>query len=59
MQTAAPLKGIRILALGNCISGPYMDSLLASLGADVVKVEAPGGDAFRRGAGVESHNFVQ
>ena len=59
MQTVTPLKGIRVLELGAYISGPYAGSLLASLGADVVKVEAPSGDAFRRGVGVESHYWVQ
>ncbi|WP_417210526.1 CaiB/BaiF CoA transferase family protein [Antarctobacter sp.] len=59
MQTSKPLTGIRVLELGAYISGPYAGALLASLGADVVKVEAPGGDAFRRGVGVESHYFVQ
>lgn len=59
MQTSKPLKGIRVLELGAYISGPYAGALLASLGADVVKVEAPSGDAFRRGVGVESHYFVQ
>jgi crotonobetainyl-CoA:carnitine CoA-transferase CaiB-like acyl-CoA transferase len=59
MQTSLPLKGIRVLELGAYISGPYAGALLASLGADVVKVEAPSGDAFRRGVGTESHYFVQ
>ncbi|MBF9032691.1 CoA transferase [Rhodobacterales bacterium HKCCE2091] len=59
MQAGKPLKGIRVLELGAYISGPYAGSLLASLGADVVKVEAPKGDDFRRGVGVESHYFVQ
>ena len=60
MQSATkPLAGIRVLELGAYISGPYAGSLLASLGAEVVKVEAPSGDAFRRGVGVESHYFVQ
>lgn len=59
MQSATPLKGIRVLELGAYISGPYAGSLLASMGAEVVKVEAPGGDAFRRGVGIQSHYFVQ
>lgn len=59
MQTAKPLKGIRVLELGAYISGPYAGALLASLGADVVKVEAPSGDDFRRGVGTQSHYFVQ
>lgn len=42
------LEGIRILELGNFISGPYAAVLLADMGADVIKVENPkGGDPFR------------
>lgn len=59
MQTATPLKGIRVLEMGAYISGPYAGAILASLGAEVVKIEAPSGDAFRRGVGTESHYFVQ
>jgi crotonobetainyl-CoA:carnitine CoA-transferase CaiB-like acyl-CoA transferase len=42
------LAGIRILELGNFISGPYGAVLLADMGAEVIKVENPqGGDPFR------------
>jgi len=42
------LDGVRVLELGNFISGPYAAVLLADMGAEVVKVENPkGGDPFR------------
>lgn len=41
------LEGIRIVELGMWIAGPATGGLLADWGADVVKVEAPGGDPAR------------
>ncbi len=42
------LDGVKVLELGNFISGPYAAMLLADMGAEVVKVENPkGGDPFR------------
>jgi crotonobetainyl-CoA:carnitine CoA-transferase CaiB-like acyl-CoA transferase len=42
------LEGIKVLELGNFISGPYGACLLSDMGAEVIKVENPkGGDPFR------------
>jgi crotonobetainyl-CoA:carnitine CoA-transferase CaiB-like acyl-CoA transferase len=44
---AGPLAGTRVLDVGVILAGPYCGTLLAELGADVVKVEIPDGDSFR------------
>jgi crotonobetainyl-CoA:carnitine CoA-transferase CaiB-like acyl-CoA transferase len=44
----APLEGIRVLEVASWLAAPSCAALLADLGADVVKVEPPVGDAYRR-----------
>ena len=44
----APLVGLKVLDLGAYLAGPFACMLLADLGAEVVKVEPPAGDAMRR-----------
>lgn len=66
-STQGPLVGIRVLEFGQIAAGPFAGSLLADLGADVVKVENPaGGDGMRawppltavEGGEVFSENFA-
>jgi crotonobetainyl-CoA:carnitine CoA-transferase CaiB-like acyl-CoA transferase len=43
-----PLLGLKVLDLGAYLAGPFACMMLADLGAQVIKVEVPGGDAMRR-----------
>jgi crotonobetainyl-CoA:carnitine CoA-transferase CaiB-like acyl-CoA transferase len=43
----APLRGVRVVELAHWMAGPAAGGVLADWGADVVKVEPPGGEPMR------------
>ncbi len=49
---AGALTGVKVLDLSEYIAGPYCTMMLSDMGADVVKVERPDGDAWRHTAPV-------
>jgi crotonobetainyl-CoA:carnitine CoA-transferase CaiB-like acyl-CoA transferase len=53
MQTAA-LAGLRVLDISTFLAAPQVAAMLADFGADVIKLEPPGGEALRR-IGAQRH----
>ncbi len=47
-KSVGPLHGIRVVECGHMVGAAYATKLMADLGAEVVKVEEPGGDDARR-----------
>lgn len=43
MNGPSPLEGLKVIELGTLIAGPYCARLLAEFGAEVIKIEPPGG----------------
>ena len=42
-----PLEGIRVIEMGQLLAGPFTGTILSYFGAEVIKVEPPGGDPVR------------
>ena len=52
------LHGLRVLEVGHFVAAPFCTRLLGDLGADVIKVEPPGGDPVRNwGAQVDGQSL--
>ena len=46
-RRTGPLVGLKVLEIGHYIAAPFCTRILADLGAEVIKIEPPGGDPFR------------
>lgn len=57
MKLDYPLEGIRVLDFSQLIAGPSATSMLADLGADVIKLETPHGDTTRNMGSSRKHGF--
>lgn len=48
MKSEGPLAGVRVLELGTVLSAPLATMILGDQGADIIKIETPGGDQLRQ-----------
>ena len=46
-EAQRPLEGVRVIEMGQLLAGPFTGTILAYFGAEVIKVEPPGGDPIR------------
>jgi crotonobetainyl-CoA:carnitine CoA-transferase CaiB-like acyl-CoA transferase len=46
-ETQRPLEGMRVIEMGQLLAGPFTGTILAYFGAEVIKIEPPGGDPLR------------
>ena len=46
-EVERPLEGLRVIEMGQLLAGPFTGTILAYFGAEVIKVEPPGGDPVR------------
>lgn len=57
IEQTQSLSGVRVLDLSRWIAGPHCALMLGDMGADVVKVETPGGDPSRDSGSLRSRGI--
>ena len=57
-MSTLPLVGLKVLEIGHYVAAPFCTRILADLGAEVIKLEPPGGDPFRGWGAAKDGNSV-